>query len=77
MAGQTQLGTGTVVFGDGTTQSSAGVISVANGTILELNSTITSSYTITSGKNGFSVGPLTLNNGVTVTVPSGSRWVIL
>ena len=38
---------------------------------------VTSDYTITSGKNGFSVGPMTIASGVTVTVPSGQRWVIL
>lgn len=39
--------------------------------------TITTSYTIPSGKNANSVGPLTLNAGVVVTIPSGSRWVVL
>lgn len=38
---------------------------------------ITTSYTIASTKNANSVGPLTLNSGVTVTVSSGSRWVVL
>lgn len=38
---------------------------------------ITTSYTIASTKNANSVGPLTLNSGVAVTVSSGSRWVVL
>jgi hypothetical protein len=32
---------------------------------------------LTTSKNGFSVGPITLGSGVVVTVPSGSRWAIL
>lgn len=39
--------------------------------------TVTASYTIASTKNANSVGPLTINSGVTITVSSGSRWVIL
>ena len=42
------------------------------------NSTIvTANYTITSGKNAVVVGPLTVNSGVTLTVPSGQRLVVL
>lgn len=44
---------------------------------VEHDNTITTSYTITSGKNVISAGPLTVNSGVTVTVPSGSNWVIV
>ena len=39
--------------------------------------TVTTDYTITSGKSASSTGDITINTGVTVTVPSGSRWVIL
>jgi hypothetical protein len=38
---------------------------------------ITTSYSIPSGKNASSTGPLTVNGSVTITIPSGSRWVIL
>ena len=38
---------------------------------------VTTDYSITSGKSASSVGPITINSGVTVTVPSGSRWVVL
>ena len=38
---------------------------------------ITTSYAIPSSKNASSTGPLTVNSGVTITIPSGSRWVIL
>ena len=49
----------------------------ANGVIFENSTVISSNYTLTTGKNGFSVGPITINAGVTVTVPSGQRWVVL
>jgi len=39
--------------------------------------TITTSYTIASTKNASSVGPLTINSGVVITISSGSRWVVL
>ncbi|MFZ9326462.1 MAG: hypothetical protein ACO24H_03245 [Polynucleobacter sp.] len=39
--------------------------------------TITSNMSVDAGKNGFSVGPLTVNSGVSVTVASGQRWVIV
>jgi hypothetical protein len=39
--------------------------------------TVTTNYTITAGKSASSTGDITINDGVTVTVPDGSRWVIL
>ena len=44
---------------------------------VENSRTVTTSYSITAGKSAVCVGPLTINNGVTVTVPSGERLVIL
>lgn len=49
----------------------------ANGCIYENNTTISSSYTLNSGKNALSVGAITISAGVSVTVPSGQRWVVL
>lgn len=48
----------------------------AGGAIMEYAQTISANYTITSGKNALSVGDITIATGVTVTIPSGSRWVI-
>ena len=39
--------------------------------------TLSTNYTIASGNNGFSVGPITVSPGVTVTVTAGQRWVII
>ena len=49
----------------------------AQGAVYENSQIITSNYTMTSAKSGTSAGPITINSGVTVTIPSGSRWVIL
>lgn len=49
----------------------------AGGAIYENTDDITADYTITAGSNGMSVGPMTIAAGVTVTIPSGQRWVIL
>ena len=49
----------------------------AGGVIYENSVTISSDYTLSTNKNGMSVGPVTLGTGVTVTIPSGQRWVIL
>jgi hypothetical protein len=38
---------------------------------------VTTNYTLSTGYNAMSVGPITINSGVTVTIPSGQRWVIL
>ena len=38
--------------------------------------TITSNYSMTSGNNALTAGPITINSGVSVTIPSGSTWII-
>lgn len=44
---------------------------------IENSYTISTSSTVTDGSNALSVGPVTINSGVSVTVPSGSRWLVL
>jgi hypothetical protein len=39
--------------------------------------TVSSNYTIPVGYSASSVGPVTVNSGITVTVSSGSRWVVV
>lgn len=39
--------------------------------------TVTTNYTIPSGKNAMSAGPITVSGGVVVTVPSGSKWTVV
>lgn len=43
----------------------------------ENNATISANYTIGTGNNAMSSGPVTISSGVTVTIPSGSRWAIV
>ena len=61
--------------GDGTWAAPSAA--VAGGAIYENTNTISSNYTITTGSNAMSAGPITINTGVTVTVPTGSTWVIV
>lgn len=44
---------------------------------VENSKIVTTSYTLTTGKNAESVGPITINGGVTITIPNGQRWVVL
>ena len=60
---------------DGTSLT-APVQRASNG-IVTNNKTIGTSFTIPSTDNAMSSGPVTLSAGVTVTVSSGSRWVVL
>ena len=50
---------------------------LGGGSILTNTTTVTTNATISSGTNGLSVGPVTINNGITVTVANGQRWLIL
>jgi len=43
---------------------------------IENGMTVTTSYTITTNYNAMSVGPITIDDGAVVTVPSGSVWLI-
>lgn len=49
----------------------------AGGAIVTNKTTATVNYTIASGENGLSVGPVTVASGVTVTVSTGQRWLVL
>jgi hypothetical protein len=63
-----------------TTWSGIGDQPVGGGTnrvFFENDIVMTDNYTITSGKNAMSAGPITVNPGVTLTVPAGSTYTIL
>jgi hypothetical protein len=64
------------VIQDSTFTANAPQLNATNGLIVN-NKTVSTSYTIPTGSNAVSVGVMTVNSGVTVTVPTGSRWVIL
>jgi hypothetical protein len=50
---------------------------VGNPAFYENDITITADYTISTNKNAGSFGPITVDSGVTVTVPDGSTWTIV
>ncbi len=64
----------TYVTGTGTL--TAPVVSASNGLVLN-SATVSASFSIPSGSNAMSVGPVTVASGQTVSVASGNRWVVL
>jgi hypothetical protein len=67
---------GKAVYGDETDTAFEAQFAASNGLFIN-NRTIATSYSIPAGYSASSTGPLTLSAGVSVTVPSGSRWVVL
>lgn len=57
--------------GGGATGGGSDKVFYENGTNVTVN------YTITAGKNAMSAGPITVNDGITVTVPDGSTWSVV
>ena len=45
--------------------------------IVENSPTISSSYSISTGSNAMSAGPITISDGVVITIPDGSVWTIV
>jgi hypothetical protein len=54
----------------------APVVSASNGLVIN-SATVSASFSIPSGSNAMSVGPITVASGQTVTVASGNRWGVL
>jgi hypothetical protein len=75
-------GTGTVgqyLKTDGVGTLSWGTVAAgaADDVFWENAQTISSDYTITASKNALTAGDITVNSGITVTVPVGASWVIV
>ena len=67
---------------DGSTASWAEVAAGATGggtdqVFYENDTSVSADYTITTDKNAGTFGPVTIDSGVTVTVPSGSVWTVV
>ena len=65
---------------NGTAWSSVGGGATGGGgdtVFYENTRTVTTNYSITASNSAHSVGPITVNSGITVTIPSGARWVVL
>jgi hypothetical protein len=81
-AGWARFNTDTVQFEGytGALWSSIGGGARGGGTdavFFENDSVVTTNYTLTTNKNAVTAGPVTVNSGVTVTIPSGSSWVVV
>jgi hypothetical protein len=49
----------------------------ADRVFFENDQAVTVNYTITTGRNAMTAGPVTINSGVTVTIPSNSVWTVV
>lgn len=66
---------GKSVHEDATNTAYADQMASSNGIVLN-KLTVATTFSIPSGYSAMSVGPITINSGVSVTVPSGSKWVV-
>jgi len=64
------------VYGDSTDVAYDSHFAASNGIFLNSN-TVATSITFPTNYNGVSSGNVTLSTGITVTVPTGARWVIV
>ena len=64
------------VYQDNLNDAYAPQFAASNGFYLNSN-TVSASYTLPTNYNAMSAGTITVNSGITVTIPSGSRWVIV
>jgi hypothetical protein len=64
-----------LLYKPSTGELSATVPRASNGIVVN-SATVAEDYTIAAGDNGLSAGPVTVNSGITVTVSSGSTWVV-
>lgn len=54
----------------------ASALVASNGIVIN-SQTVAADYTIAAANNGMSAGPITVNSGITVTISSGSTWVVV
>jgi hypothetical protein len=76
LGGTLDLSSPPVIGGTAPNTVNGTVLNATNGIVVNSN-TVSASYTIPSGSSAMSAGPMTVASGQTVTVSSGSRWVIL
>jgi hypothetical protein len=62
---------------DGTSWGLVGGGNTTGKAVWEHSYTVAEDYEVTSGNNALTAGPITINTGYSVTVPSGSSWVIV
>lgn len=64
------------VYEDDINTAYSAQFAASNGLFLS-STTVSTSITLPSNYNAMSAGTITVNNGITVTVPNGSRWVVV
>ena len=65
-----------LLYKPSTGEFTSSILTAGNG--IHVNSkTVATSYTIATGYSGMSAGPITIASGQTVTISSGSKWVVL
>jgi hypothetical protein len=72
--------TGGNILSSGNISTSGNVVGgqvLANNALILNNTTVSANYTVGTGINAFSVGPVTIANNVSVTISSGQRWIII
>jgi len=65
---------------NGTVWAPVGAVATGGGVdevFVETDQIVLSDYTLTSGKNAMTAGPVSINTGVTVTIPTGAVWSIV
>jgi hypothetical protein len=65
-----------LLYKPSTGEFQSSIVNAGNGIYVN-SQTVSTSYTIASGTSGMSSGPITIASGQSVTVSSGSRWVVL
>ena len=65
------------IIAHGDSASGGGGGSGGESGLLANSATVASNYSLASGSNAVSAGPMTVATGVTVTIPTGSRWAIV
>ena len=62
---------------DGSAWSPVGGGNTTDKALYEMSNTVSANYTIGNSNNAISGGPITINTGVSVTIPSSSTWTIV
>lgn len=70
-------GAGTITIASTGGGGGSGANPEATNGIFVNSNTVSTSYTIATGFNGLTSGPVTINDGVTVTISNGSRWAVV
>ena len=69
-------GNAKLLYKPSTGELASSVVNATNGIVVN-SQTVAVSYTIAAGSSGMSAGPVTVASGQSVTISSGSRWVVV